>query len=203
MTERAGDAAREWETHVGMQRLRFSVLGPLEVESDGRTLEIGGPRQRALLAMLLLHANLVVSRERLIEELWPDHGTGAAKALNVSIARLRTALAGSGSREQRLITRAPGYLLRVEPGELDLHEFERLVAAARDARDDLDRAASLLRAGESLWKGRPRADLEFEPFARLEVERLEELRLVAVEERIDAELALGRNGLVPELEALI
>jgi DNA-binding SARP family transcriptional activator/streptogramin lyase len=189
-----------------MKPVEFSVLGPLEVRSDGQAIEIGGPKQRALLAVLLLSANRVVSRERLIEELWPDHGAAAAeKTLNVSIARLRTKLAGPDRRDERLVTRAPGYLLRVAPGELDLHEFERLVDAGREAldRDDLHRAASLFQEAESLWRGRPLADLEFEPFARLDVERLEELRLAAVEERIDAELALGRKGLVPRLEALI
>src|SRR6478735_797240 len=105
-----------------MQRVAFRVLGPLEVRSEGHAIEIGGPKQRALLAVLLLSANRVVSRERLIEELWPDHGAAAAeKTLNVSIARLRTKLAGPDTREERLTTRAPGYLLRVEPGELDLH----------------------------------------------------------------------------------
>jgi DNA-binding SARP family transcriptional activator/ABC-type oligopeptide transport system substrate-binding subunit/streptogramin lyase len=187
-----------------MQTLEFSVLGPLEVRSAAHTLELGGPKQRALLAILLLSANRVVSRERLVEELWPDYGTSAAdKTLNVSIARLRTALSRSGSRDERLITRAPGYLLRVEPGELDLQEFERLVAAGRAALDDLPRRASLLHAAEALWRGRALADLEFEPFARLDVERLEELRLTVIEERIDAELALGRPGLVPEIEALV
>ena len=197
---------QEWDTRRGMKRVEFRVLGPLEVRSDGHAIEIGGPKQRALLAVLLLSANRVVSRERLIEELWPDHGAAAAeKTLNVSIARLRTKLAGADGRDERLTTRAPGYLLRVEPGELDLHEFERLVDAGREAldRDDVHRAASLLREAESLWRGRPLADLEFEPFARLDVERLEELRLAAVEDRIDAELALGRKGLVPGLEALI
>jgi len=195
-----------WETHRPMRRIEFRILGPLDVRSDGESLDIGGPKQRALLALLLLSANRVVSCDRLIEELWPDHGTAAAeKTLRVSVARLRTALAGGEARDQRLTTRAPGYLLHVEPDELDLQRFEQLVAAGRQALQDGDFAvaAARLSEAESLWLGRPLADLEFEPFARLDVERLEELRLAAAEDRIDAELALGRHGLVPALEALI
>ena len=104
-------------------------------------------------------------------------------------------LAPAAADEPRLVARPPGYLLRVEPGELDLEHFERLVAEGREAlaAGDAAAAAESLRAAEALWRGRPLADLEFEPFARVEVERLEELRLAAVEERIDAELALGRQ----------
>jgi DNA-binding SARP family transcriptional activator/ABC-type transport system substrate-binding protein len=186
--------------------MEFGILGPLDVRANGAALSVGGPRQRALLALLLLSANRVVSRDRLVQELWPDQpADGLDHALTVRVSRLRKALDPQGSTA-RLLTRPPGYLLRVEPGELDLQRFEELVAAGREAlgAGDRARAADCFREADSLWRGRPLADLEFEPFARLEVERLEELRLAAVEERIDAELELGRHGaLIAELEALV
>jgi YVTN family beta-propeller protein len=171
-------------------------------------LPIGGVRQRSLLAILLLNANRVVSRERLVEELSGDErGPRSDHALRVQTSRLRQALRADGLEgEPRLVAQAPGYLLRVEPGELDLHRFEQLVAEGRQALadDDGERAVELLRAAESLWRGRPLADLEFQPSARLDIERLEELRLTVVEERVEAELALGRHAaLVGELETFV
>lgn len=186
-------------------RLEFRILGPLEVWADGLPVPIGGPRQRALLAILLLSANRVVSRDRLVEELLPDKpGAAGERSLKVQVSRLRKALGSAGG--ERLVARAPGYVLRVEPGELDLECFEQSLAEGRQAFEegDAERASGLLSSGLSLWRGRPLADLEFEPFARVEVERLEELRLAAVEERIEAELAGGRHAvLVPELEGLV
>ena len=186
------------------ERLDFRILGPLAVRVDGTPIAVGGPKQRALLALLLLSANRVVPRERLIGELFAEQSVNSADhALRNQVSRLRKAL-GTGD-EPRLVARAPGYLLRVEPGELDLERFERLVADGREllAAGEAAAAADSFRAAERLWEGRPLADLEFEPFARVEVERLEELRLAAVEERIDAELALGRQlALVGEIEAL-
>jgi YVTN family beta-propeller protein len=193
------------EATVGGDGIHFRILGPLEVLVDGAPLRVGGPRQRALLALLLLSANEVVSRDRLIEELSGNGQTGSADhALRVQVSRLRKVLGPSG--EQRLLASPPGYLLRVEPGELDLHVFEQLYAEGRRAFEegDAEKTAAKLRAAEKLWRGRPLADLEFEPFARIEVERLEELRLAALEGRIEAELALGRDPeLVPELESLV
>ena len=190
---------------MATSRLDFRILGPLAVRVDGVSVPIGGPKQRALLALLLLSANRVVSRERLIEELFAEQSLNSADhALRNQVSRLRKVLAPA-AEEPRLVARAPGYLLRVEPGELDLEHFERLVSVGREslAEGDPAQAAESLRRAERLWSGRPLADLEFEPFARVEVERLEELRLAAVEERIDAELVLGRQlALVPELEAL-
>jgi YVTN family beta-propeller protein len=187
-------------------RLEFRVLGPLEVRRDGGSVRVAGPRQRALLALLLCNANRVVSREQLLDELMGDHPADSAeRMLHVQISRLRKAIDSDGD-EPRLLARAPGYVLRVEEGELDLEEFEQRLADGRRARErgDLEQAAARLREAGSLWRGRPLADLEFEPFARLEVQRLEELRLLAVEERIDAELALGEHAaLVPELESLV
>jgi WD40 repeat protein/DNA-binding SARP family transcriptional activator len=187
-------------------RLEFRILGPLVVRVDGAPVPIGGPKQRALLALLLLSANRVVSRERLIGELFAEQSVNSADhALRNQVSRLRKVLSPAAADEPRLVARAPGYLLRVEPGELDLERFERLVADGREALagGDPGTAAEAFRDAEELWEGRPLADLEFEPFARVEVERLEEVRLAAVEERIDAELALGRQlALVGEIEAL-
>jgi WD40 repeat protein/DNA-binding SARP family transcriptional activator len=187
-------------------RLEFRILGPLTLRVDGVSLPIGGPKQRALLAMLLMSANRVVSRERLIGELFPAQDVESADhALRNHVSRLRKVLRPAATDEPRLVARPPGYLLRVEPGELDLDTFERQVADAREALADADpdAAAECLRAAEALWEGRPLSDLEFEAIMSVEVERLEELRLAAIEERIEAELALGRQlALVPELETL-
>jgi WD40 repeat protein/DNA-binding SARP family transcriptional activator len=192
---------------VGVLGVEFRILGPLEVRADGIAVPMGGPRQRALLALLLLSANRAVSRERLMEELMLDPpGEKAARALTVQVSRLRKALRAIDGSETRLVASPPGYMLRVRPGELDLDTFERLLAEGRSALEGSDPAGAVaaLREGEALWRGRPLADLEFEPFARLDVERLEELRLAAVQERIEAELELGHHAaLVPELEALV
>ena len=186
--------------------LEFGILGPLEVKAGGAPVRVGGPRQRALLALLLCHANRVVSRDQLIDELLGDQPDGSAEPiLRVQISRLRKVLA-DGDAAPRLIARPPGYSLRVEDGELDLQVFEQRVTDGRRALEQGDpgRAAVLLREAESLWRGRPLADLEFERFARFEIQRLEACRLAAVEERIEAELALGRHGaLCPELEQLV
>jgi WD40 repeat protein/DNA-binding SARP family transcriptional activator len=187
-------------------RIEFRILGPLAVRIDGGPVPIGGPKQRALLALLLLSANRVVSRERLVGELFAEQSVNSADhALRNHVSRLRKILAPAALGEPRLVARAPGYLLRIEPGELDFEQFERLLAAGREAAGASDprKAAELLQAAERLWAGKPFADLELEPYARVEAERLEELRLAAVEERIDAELALGRHlALVAELDSL-
>jgi DNA-binding SARP family transcriptional activator/DNA-binding CsgD family transcriptional regulator len=187
-------------------RLEFAILGPLQVRAGGRLVHVGGPRQRALLALLLCHVNRVVSRDELIEELLAGQPAGAAeRMLRVQISRLRKALVGGGG-PPRLLARPPGYLLRVKPGELDLQVFEQRLAAGRLAlgRSDPGRAVVLLGEAESLWRGRPLADLEFESFARFEIQRLEADRLAAVEDRIEAQLALGQHGAVsPELGRLV
>ncbi len=187
--------------------IEFRILGPLEVRVDGTPVAVGGPRQRALLAMLLLSANRVVSRDRLIDELL-DGATvdNANHMLRVQVSRLRSAISADGETTDRLTSRPPGYVLRVEPGELDLQVFEDLLTEGHAAleSEDFDQAAVKLRTASQLWRGRPLADLEFERFARLDIERLEELGLVALEDRTDAELALGRHAmLVPELESRV
>lgn len=180
--------------------LEFRILGPLEVVDDGRPVELPGARQRGLLAFLLLHANQVVSSDRLIEELWPGEAPeqGVA-ALQASVSRLRKAL---GAGAALLATVAPGYVLRLEVDQLDVRRFERLLEDAAAA--DPSAAAGLLREALGLWRGSALADLAFEPFAHTAIVRLEDLHLLAVERRIDADLALGRHALlVPELEALV
>ena len=178
--------------------MHFRILGPLEVVEDGRSLELGGPRQRALLAILLLRANQVVSADRLIDELWGgDAPRTAAKAAQVYVSKLRKQIG-----DARLATRAPGYVLLLDKSELDLFEFERLVGEARQA--DPGKASELLREALALWRGEPLGDLGYEAFAQTEIARLEELRLTAVEERVDADLAAGRHReLLGELEALV
>ena len=169
-------------------------------------MHVGGLRQRALLALLLCHANQVVSRDELIEELLADQPAGAAvRLLRVQISRLRQVLA-DGDGPPRLVARPPGYLLRVQDGELDLQVFEQRAAAGRAALEQGDpgRATALLGEAECLWRGRPLADLEFESVARFEIQRLEADRLGAAEDRIEAQLALGRHVAVcPELGLLV
>jgi YVTN family beta-propeller protein len=186
---------------TGRRILEFSVLGPVEARRNGTRLDLGPRKQRAVLAVLLLNANHVVSTERLIDELWGETPPGTARsALQVYVAGLRKALGGDGAS---LRTVAPGYLLSLEPGSTDLDRFEALRAAARTSGDD-DRAAALLHDALALWRDRPLADLDGEPFAEEAAARLDELRLAALEERIDADLALGRHStLVAELDRLV
>ncbi len=171
--------------------MEFQILGPLAVSNEGVAIPLGGAKQRALFALLLLHRNQAVSSDLLIEELW--HGEPpetARKALQVHVSNLRKALGAD-----RIATQAPGYCLRTEPGELDLERFEELRA---------QESADGMREALALWRGPPLSDLAYEPFAQLEIGRLEELRLTCLERRIDADLALGRHAeLVAELERLV
>ena len=176
------------------------MLGPLEVLDGGRRLDLGAPRQRAVLACLLLRANQVVPADRLAEEIWPEGPPKtASKAIQVYVSALRKAF---GDQRDALETRGPGYVLRVGKGELDLHEFERLVERAR--AEEPEARAATLRSALALWRGAPLADFTYELFVQVEAARLEELRLLALEERIEADLALGRGAeLVAELQALV
>jgi predicted ATPase/DNA-binding SARP family transcriptional activator len=182
----------------------FRILGPLEVDEGGRAIPIVGDRQRALLAILLIHANEAVSTDALIDELWGEHAPASPrKGLQVQVSRLRKAL-GEGSA--RLVTRPNGYLLQVESGELDLDRCERLADQGRQAlaAEDPRRAAEQLRESLAHWRGPPLGEFAFEPFAQAEIGRLDELRLALHEDRIDADLACGRHAdLVGELEALV
>jgi peptide/nickel transport system substrate-binding protein len=181
--------------------MQFAVLGPLQVSQNGSPVSLGGPKQRALLAFLLLHANTVVSRDRLIDGLWGERPPpSAAESLDVYLSRLRK-LVG----HDRLSRQAGGYVLRVAPGELDIEQFECMVTTARQAAEagDVARAVRELATGLALWRGPALADLAYEPFAQDEIRRLEEERLAALENRIDAELRLGYGAeLVPQLEQL-
>jgi len=180
--------------------LEFRILGPLEVVDGTRALALGGLSQRALLAFLLLHANLVVSNDRLLDELWVgDPPSSGATALQVRVSQLRK---GLGPAAERLETRPPGYALRVARGELDLDRFSDLVEQADGAGPAA--ASELLRRALALWRGATLADLAYESFAQAAIARIEELRLVALERRIEADLSLGRHGaVVPELEELV
>ena len=177
--------------------MEFRILGPLQVLDEGRELPLGGAKQRALLALLLLDPNRVVSRDRLIDELWhTDPPATAPTALQVYVSQLRKALG-----RDLILTQPPGYVIRVSDGELDLHRFERLVATART--EEPAQAAQLLREGLALWRGAPLAE-QGDSFVPPERARLEEQRLAALEQRIEADLALGRHAeMVPELEGLV
>jgi predicted ATPase/DNA-binding SARP family transcriptional activator len=179
--------------------VQFRILGPLEVLDGESVVPLAGAKLRALLALLLLSANEAVSSDRLLEALWgerrPESGT---KALHVRVSQLRKALGPAGSL---VLTRAPGYLLALEGEQLDLSRFERLVAEADQADPAL--AAAKLREGLALWRGAPLADLAYESFAQPAIGRLEELRLVALEKRVEADLVLGHHAeVVGELEEL-
>jgi DNA-binding SARP family transcriptional activator len=180
--------------------VQFRILGPLEVTDDQQQVPLGGASQRALLALLLLHANEVVSNDRLLDELWGDEPPGSGvTALQVRVSQLRKALGQAG---ERLETKPPGYLLQVGPEELDLDRFTRLLDQADGAEPAV--AAEQLRQALALWRGSALADFAYESFAQAAIGRLDELRLAALERRIDADLELGRHAdLVGELEALV
>ncbi len=183
--------------------MRFGILGPFEVVDDqGREIALGGRKQRAVLAILLLHAGEVVSSDRLIEELWGERPpVTAAKTIHVYVSKLRKAL-GDGA----LLTRAGGYMLDSEGADVDARQFDVLAIEGQGSLQagDFRRAAGLLREALGLWRGPVLADFAYESFAQAEVARLEESRLVVLEDRIDAELGLGEHTrLVGELEGLV
>jgi DNA-binding SARP family transcriptional activator len=180
--------------------MQFRILGPLEALDGDRRLDLGAPGQRAVLTVLLLHANEIVPTDRLADDLWPGGvPRTAAKTIQVYVSNLRKAF---GAARDALETHGSGYLLRVRPGELDLYELERLLERA-PSEEPAERATTL-RSALSLWRGEPLAEFTYEQFAQTESARLEELRRLALEGRIEADLALGRGPeLVPELEALV
>jgi DNA-binding SARP family transcriptional activator len=184
--------------------MEFRLLGPLQVLDDqGRPLVVGGPRVRALLAVLLLEANQIVPTPRLVEALWDDAPPSSwRQSLHFLVHKLRKAL---GEAKGILVTREPGYLIQVRPEQLDLTHFESLLAQARAARaaGELHAAADGFGRALGLWRGRALADFEGMRFAQAETSRLEEQRLSVLHERLEADLALGRHAeLVGELEAL-
>jgi DNA-binding SARP family transcriptional activator len=188
----------------------FRVLGPLEVREHDRPLALGGPKQRALLALLLLNANEVVSSDRLIDELWGAQAPAtAAKSLQVYVSQLRKVLEPgrrAGEPGRILVTRAPGYLLDLDPEQLDLERFKRLAEEGRDAlaAGDPEGAAARLGTALALWRGQALADVAHARFDEGEISRLEDLRLAALEDRIEADLRCGRNAeAIAELERLV
>lgn len=187
---------------IGVFGVEFCLLGPVEARQNGSVVSVGGAKQRALLALLLLHANEVVSRDRLIDELWgATPAPGADHRLAAQVSRLRKSLQLDG----RLVSGGGGYALEVDPELIDSCRFERLLEQGRReaAAGETSEAARTLREALLLWRGGALADVAYEPFARAEIERLEELRAAALEERIDADLALGRHQeVVAEVEAL-
>ena len=188
--------------------LEVHILGPLEVVYAGSFLALGGTKQRAVLAMLALRVNRVVSVDFIIDGLWESAPSDPTNAVQVYVSRLRKVLI-QNSREDAhgcgLLRRKPGYVLELEPEHLDLHRFQRLMREGSDTLSSSpDRAAAALNEALGLWRGAPLGEFAAEPFARTEVPWLEELRLTAVAARIQADLALGRHTqLIGELEDLI
>jgi DNA-binding SARP family transcriptional activator len=185
--------------------VEFRVLGAVEVVADGRPLAVGGSRERAVLARLLVSANQVVAQDTLIGDLWPgDQSDGGAPALQVYVSRLRKALRSAGGDEV-LLTRPPGYLLAVDPDAFDAARFEALLRSARHSAAGGQHADAATTWAEALalWRGPAYPGLTDLPFARAEAGRLEEARLDALEARIEADLACGRDGeLIGELASL-
>src|SRR5262249_44839904 len=177
-----------------------------EAVREGRLLEVGTGKRRALLAVLLLHANEVVSSDRLIDDLWAERAPSTApKIVQGYVSQLRKLFADDGAGEL-LVTQPPGYALRLEDGQVDADRFASLAAQGRAAlaADEADDAVEVLREALALWRGPPLADFAFDPFARDEIARLEELCLATLEDRIQADLAVGHhNDVVSELQTLV
>jgi YVTN family beta-propeller protein len=182
--------------------MEFRVLGSLEVVDHDGPVALGAPKQQALLAVLLLHHGEPVSSDLLIDEIWGEQPPASAnKIVQGYVSNLRKVL-GDG----RLVTHGRGYLLQIEPGETDVDRFEALVAEGRRALEDGDAltAGAVLREALAVWRGPALSDFAYQPFAQAEIARLEESRLVVLEDRIDADLASGEHArLVGELEALV
>ncbi len=190
----------------GGPSFEIRVLGPVEVSWDGRVIDVGGLKARALIARLLIDRNLVVSVDRLLDSLWTDHaGEGAEIALRSTVSRLRKRLRDAGASTELILTRAPGYILNAEAESTDVYRFEHKVAEGRRqlARHRPMASMKLLREAAEMWRGAAYSEVRDEPFARAEARRLEELLLTATEIRLDAELTMGRHAaIVGELETL-
>jgi DNA-binding SARP family transcriptional activator/tetratricopeptide (TPR) repeat protein len=188
--------------------VRYAILGPIELCDGKRTVTVGGPRQLALLALLLVNANRALSDDRLIDTLWHDLGpSGALKRLQAAILRLRRSLDPDGVQPEPVLRRvAGGYLLAVAPGELDADVFQARIGEARRALEagEAALARDVLCDALGMWRGPALAEVAYVEFAQPEIRRLEELRLTALEARVDCELRLGEHGgLISELAALV
>ncbi len=181
-----------------MEGFQFSLLGPLEVRTDSGPVQLGGPKQRALLALLLVDAGRAVSTDRLIDALWGEQPPRTAPtSLQNFVSQLRKQLG-----PDLVVTKPPGYLLRIDPLQVDVNCMNALVAEARAA--PAGERATKLREAIEMWRGPPLEEFGFEAFAQAEIARLGELRLTLLEERIEAEIEEGRAGdVVGELEALV
>jgi DNA-binding SARP family transcriptional activator len=175
--------------------MEYRILGSIEVLEGGVPVDIGSRQQRALLALLIINVNRVVSTERILEEFWPDDPKGKEKTLWVYISRLRSALEPGRevrSRNTVLITRDHGYSLHVDPDDIDAHRFEMAVGRGRTlVMDDPVAASRDLSEASALWRGNAPEGFAYDEFAQAEIARLEEIRLVATEDRIDADLRSG------------
>jgi DNA-binding SARP family transcriptional activator len=184
--------------------LQIAILGPLAVHDDGRELRIAGPKQRALLALLALHAGDVLSRDRIVDALWPGGDpVGAAKSLSVHVSNLRKALGTNGGLVQ---TRPTGYVLDIAANDVDSQRFEELTRRGKDelAAGEPDAAARTFGEAFELWRGSPLADVPLEDALGVEIARLEEVRQNALEDRLQAELERGRHvEAIPALEAAV
>ena len=180
--------------------MEVQILGPLEVRDEGSVVDLGHHKQKSLLALLLIHANRVVSTDRILDEIWGEDAAGKENTLWVYVSRLRSALGGA----EVLVTKDHGYTLATPPATIDAHRFEEAVQQGRSLLTaDPAAAAEQLRQGLDLWRGTALQDFEFDDFAQLELVRLNELRLTATEDRIEADLRSGYAGeLVTEIELL-
>ena len=196
--------------HPGGPAVEIRVLGPLEVGSPGEWLPLGSPKQRALLAALVISANRVVSVDRLIDELWGDEPPSRAMAsLQAYVSRLRRLLQPAGAKRSRsdvLVTQAPGYVLRLDPMTIDAERFERGTAEGTRLLAAGDAAGALTVLGDALglWRGPAYADFTFEQFAQTEITRLTELRLAAIDARLAALIETGQEAVaIAEAEAIV
>lgn len=187
----------------------FSILGAFVVSHEGRPLPLTGAKPKGVLAILLLNANEIVSSDRLIEELWDSPPGTARAAVQVYVAQLRKLFdpdRARGAQGTMLLTRPPGYALHVSADQVDSQRFEQLLREGTETRaaGEAAVAAKLLREALAIWRGPALVDFTYEPFAQTEIARLEDLRITALEERIDADLALGAHAdLIAELESLV
>ncbi len=187
--------------------MEFRILGPLEVINNGKTVDLGPPQQRALLALLLVHANRVMTTDRILEELWGEDAAGKENTLWVYVSRLRSAFEPTRvdrGQSNVLLTRGHGYVLSVDEASIDARAFEEAVSKGLSlVKDDPEVASEMLSQALLLWRGSALEEFAYHDFAQIEMARLEELRLTATEQRLEADLRRGKNGeLISELETL-